>query len=147
MCSSDLIEALLVGGVDLLDISAHHHDGLKKAFVVSLEIRESAITEIANVVLPVAAVVEKSGTFINWEGRPRSFDAALSESLTRSDLRILSMLADEMGTPINLPTVAAAAKELSAIGAWDARPEFNSAPKKDLSVSNGAALQIGRAHV
>ena len=134
------IEALLVGGVDPLDISAHHHDGLKKAFVVSLEIRESAITELANVVLPVAAVVEKSGTFINWEGRPRSFEAALSESLTRSDLRILSMLADEMGTPINLPTVAAAAKELSAIGAWDARAEFNSVPKKDLSASNGAAL-------
>ena len=134
------IEALLVGGVDPLDISAHHHDGLKKAFVVSLEIRESAITEIANVVLPVAAVVEKSGTFINWEGRPRSFEAALSESLTRSDLRILSMLADEMGTPINLPTVAAAAKELSAIGAWDARAEFNSVPKKDLSAANGAAL-------
>ena len=134
------IEALLVGGVDPLDISAHHHDGLKKAFVVSLEIRESAITDIANVVLPVAAVVEKSGTFINWEGRPRSFEAALSESLTRSDLRILSMLADEMGTPINLPTVAAAAKELSAIGAWDARAEFNSVPRKDLSASNGAAL-------
>ncbi|MEY4163988.1 MAG: hypothetical protein RLZZ79_940, partial [Actinomycetota bacterium] len=56
------IEALLIGGVDPLDISAHHHDGLKKAFVVSLEIRHSAITEIANVVLPVAAVVEKSGT-------------------------------------------------------------------------------------
>ena len=134
------IEALLVGGVDPLDISAHHHDGLKKAFVVSLEIRESAITEIANVVLPVAAVVEKSGTFINWEGRPRSFEAALSESLTRSDLRILSMLADEMGTPINLPTVSAAAKELSAIGAWDARAEFNSVPRKDLSAANGAAL-------
>ena len=134
------IEALLIGGVDPLDISAHHHDGLKKAFVVSLEIRESAITDIANVVLPVAAVVEKSGTFINWEGRPRSFEAALSESLTRSDLRILSMLADEMGTPINLPTVAAAAKELSAIGAWDARAEFNSAPKKDLSAANGAAV-------
>ena len=134
------IEALLVGGVDPLDISAHHHDGLKKAFVVSLEIRESAITDTANVVLPVAAVVEKSGTFINWEGRPRSFEAALSESLTRSDLRILSMLADEMGTPINLPTVAAAAKELSAIGAWDARAEFNSVPKMDLSAANGAAL-------
>ena len=27
------IEALLIGGVDPLDISAHHHDGLKKAFV------------------------------------------------------------------------------------------------------------------
>ncbi|MFM7624496.1 MAG: molybdopterin-dependent oxidoreductase, partial [Actinomycetota bacterium] len=73
------IESLLIGGVDPLDISAHLHDGLKKAFVVSLEIRKSAITDIANVVLPVAAVVEKSGTFVNWEGRCRSFDIAIQD--------------------------------------------------------------------
>ena len=90
------IEALLVGGVDPLDISAQHHDGLEKAFVVSLEIRRSAITEIANVVLPVAAVAEKTGSFMSWEGRARSFETAISDSLQRSDLRVLSMLADQM---------------------------------------------------
>ncbi len=120
------IEALLVGGVDPLDISAHHHDGLEKAFVVSLEIRHSAITELANVVLPVAAVVEKSGTFVNWEGRARSFDTAIADSLTRSDVRILSMLADQMGTPINLPTVTAAREEFNSLGSWESRVDFNS---------------------
>jgi NADH-quinone oxidoreductase subunit G len=118
------IEALLVGGVDPLDISAHHHDGLAKAFVVSLEIRHSAITEIANVVLPVAAVVEKSGSFVNWEGRSRSFDTAIADSLTRSDVRILSMLADQMGTPINLPTVTAAREEFNSLGSWESRASF-----------------------
>jgi NADH-quinone oxidoreductase subunit G len=118
------IEALLVGGVDPLDISAHHHDGLAKAFVVSLEIRHSAITEIANVVLPVAAVVEKSGSFVNWEGRSRSFDTAIADSLTRSDVRILSMLADQMGTPINLPTVTAAREEFNSLGSWESRANF-----------------------
>ena len=134
------IEALLVGGVDPLDISAHHHDGLKKAFVVSLEIRKSAITEIANVVLPVAAVVEKSGSFMNWEGRSRSFETAIPESLTRSDVRILSMLADEMGTPINLPSVASAAQEFSALGSWDSRADFVPVAPKNLSASNNEAL-------
>jgi len=134
------IEALLVGGVDPLDISAHHHDGLKKAFVVSLEIRKSAITEIANVVLPVAAIVEKSGSFMNWEGRSRSFETAIPESLTRSDVRILSMLADEMGTPINLPSVVSAAQEFSALGSWDSRADFVPVAPKSLSASNNEAL-------
>ncbi len=133
------IEAVLVGGVDPLDISAHLHDGLVKAFVVSLEIRKSAITEIANVVLPVAAVVEKSGSFVNWEGRARSFEAAI-DSLNRSDLRILSMLADEMGTPIKLPTVAAAAKEFSSIGNWEQSPSFTPVSSGKVSASGDEAL-------
>lgn len=134
------IEALLVGGVDPLDISAHHHDGLEKAFVVSLEIRRSAITDIANVVLPVAAVVEKSGTFVNWEGRARSFETAIQDSLTRSDVRILSMLADQMGTPINLPTVTAAREEFNSLGAWETRAGFTPVSATSASASNDQAL-------
>lgn len=122
------IGALVVGGVDPLDgdnipaaLSA-----LDKAFVVSLEIAPSAVTERANVVLPVAAVTEKSGSFLNWEGRPRAFDEAVSDSLNRSDLRILSMIAEEMGVSINLGTVTAAIKEIATIGNWDgARVAFN----------------------
>jgi NADH-quinone oxidoreductase subunit G len=134
------IEALLVGGVDPLDISAHHHDGLAKAFVVSLEIRHSAITEIANVVLPVAAVVEKSGTFVNWEGRARSFETAIEDSLTRSDVRILSMLADQMGTPINLPTVTAAREEFNSLGNWEARASFTPVAANSVSAPSDKAL-------
>jgi len=134
------IEALLVGGVDPLDISTHHHDGLAKAFVVSLEIRHSAITEIANVVLPVAAVVEKSGTFVNWEGRGRSFETAIEDSLTRSDVRILSMLADQMGTPINLPTVTAAREEFNSLGNWESRSTFTPVAATSVGVSSGTAL-------
>ena len=134
------IEALLVGGVDPFDISAHHHDGLAKAFVVSLEIRHSAITEIANVVLPVAAVVEKSGTFVNWEGRGRSFETAIEDSLTRSDVRILSMLADQMGTPINLPTVGAAREEFNSLGNWESRSTFTPVAATSVGVSSGTAL-------
>jgi NADH-quinone oxidoreductase subunit G len=73
----------------------------------------------ADVVLPVAAITEKSGSFLNWEGRARSFDSAVHDSLNRSDLRILSMIAQEMGTPLNLGTVTAAAKEIASLGAWD----------------------------
>jgi NADH-quinone oxidoreductase subunit G len=122
------IGALIVGGVDPLDgdNSQATLAALDKAFVVSLEIAPSAVTERANVVLPVAAITEKSGSFLNWEGRPRSFDAAVSDSLNRSDLRILSMIAEEMGISLNLGTVTAAIKEIAAIGKWDgARVSLN----------------------
>ena len=115
------IGALVVGGVDPLDgeNSQSALAALEKAFVVSLEIASSAVTQHADVVLPVAAVTEKSGSFLNWEGRPRLFDAAVQDSLNRSDLRILSMIAEEMGTSINLGTVTAAIKEIASLGKWE----------------------------
>ena len=127
------IDALLIGGVDPFDISDDAIEGLRKAFVVSLEIRKSSMTEVADVILPVAAVIEKSGSFVDWQGSARSFDAAVTDSLQRSDLRILSMLADEMGKPINLPTVAKAANELASLKDWDgARAPFAPLPSISL---------------
>ena len=121
------LDSVVVGGVDAYDLlnSRKALEVLKKSFVVSLEIAESSVTEVADVVLPVAAVTEKSGSFLNWEGRPRSFDAAVSESLNRSDVRILSALADAMGESIMLGTVSAAAREIAQLGKWDgARAPF-----------------------
>ena len=124
------LDALVIAGVDPLDISAAALSQLLNTFVVSFELSHSAVTAVADVVLPVAAVTEKSGTFLDWEGRPRSFEKAIEDSLTRSDVRILSMLADEMGTPINLPSVTAAARELAALGKWDgARESFHPVPE------------------
>jgi len=132
------ITSLLVGGVDPFD-GANADTALAalaKSFVVSLEMRPSAVTEHANVVLPVAAVPEKSGTFINWEGRGRSFDIAIEDTLQRSDVRILSILADEIGRPINISTVANAANEFASIGHWDgARAEFG-------GVSNTSTITV-----
>lgn len=121
------LDAVVVGGVDAHDMlhSRTMLNVLKKTFVVSLEIAESTITEVADVVLPVAAVTEKSGSFLNWEGRARAFDAAVADSLNRSDVRILSALADAMGESIMLGTVSAAAREIAQLGKWDgARASF-----------------------
>ena len=126
--NSGEIGALLVGGVDPLDgdNSQAALAALEKAFVVSLEIAPSAVTQRADVVLPVAAITEKSGSFLNWEGRPRSFDEAVQDSHNRSDLRILSMIAQEMGASVNLATVTAAIKEIASLGKWDgARAAMN----------------------
>jgi NADH-quinone oxidoreductase subunit G len=119
--STKQLDAVVVGGVDVHDLPAGRRtlDALKGSFVVSLEIAPSAITEVADVVLPVAAITEKSGSFLNWEGRARAFDEAVADSHNRSDVRILSMIADAMGESIMLGTVTAAAREFNQLGKWD----------------------------
>ena len=119
--NADQIHALVVGGVDPHDAGSNAAaiKALKSAFVVSLEIRPSEVTKIADVVLPVAAVPEKSGTFMNWEGRSRSFEVAVPDSLNRSDVRILSMIADALSRSMGISSVKSAAKELASFGEWD----------------------------
>ncbi|MDT5008884.1 MAG: NADH-quinone oxidoreductase subunit [Mycobacterium sp.] len=119
--------ALLIGGVDLADLPdpAMAAAALDDApFVVSLEIRRSSVTERADVVFPVAPVVEKAGTFVNWEGRHRPFEPSLPNAGSFTDSRVLTMIADEMGVDLGLTHAASARAEMAAIGAWDGvRPE------------------------
>ncbi|MFI9744606.1 NADH-quinone oxidoreductase subunit G [Streptomyces sp. NPDC052494] len=117
--------ALLVGGVEVADLPdpARAREALDAAFVVSLELRPGEVTDRADVVLPVAAVAEKSGTFLNWEGRARLFEAALKpEQMTRtlspSDARVLHMLADAMDAHLALPDLRSARREIDRLGRW-----------------------------
>ncbi|SEG30052.1 NADH dehydrogenase subunit G [Thermomonospora echinospora] len=112
--------ALLIGGVDPYDLAdpAGALAAIEATpFVVSLEQRASAVTDRADVVLPVAAVAEKAGTFVNWEGRGRAFDVALRVPGRLSDLRVLDTLAGEMDVHLALPGPEAARRELAALGA------------------------------
>jgi NADH-quinone oxidoreductase subunit G len=115
------LDALVVAGVDPADLpgTAAALDALEAtSFVVSLELRASAVTDRADVVLPVAAVAEKEGTFVNWEGRGGSFPAALGVPGIRSDLHALGAIANEMDVHLGLPDAAAARRELAALGTW-----------------------------
>jgi NADH-quinone oxidoreductase subunit G len=92
--------------------------------VVSLELRASPVTDRADVVFPVAAVAEKAGTFVNWEGRGGFFAEALKIPDVRTDLYVLGAIADQMDVHLGLPDAAAARAELSALGSWHGtRPE------------------------
>ena len=86
-------------------------------FLVSLELRRSPVTDRADVVLPVAAVVEKAGTFLDWEGRARPFERVLERVGGMTDGRVLHVLADELDRPLGLPDVDAARAEIARIGA------------------------------
>ncbi|MGE5694867.1 MAG: NADH-quinone oxidoreductase subunit G [Candidatus Sericytochromatia bacterium] len=126
LAGADVFGALVIGGVELADLAdpVGAAAALDAApFVVSLEIRHSAVTERADVVFPVAPVVEKGGTFVNWEGRQRPFEPALRNTGAFADMRVLNMIADEMGADLGLPHAAAARDELAALGVWaGARP-------------------------
>lgn len=119
--------ALLVASVEVADLPdpARAREALSEVgFLVSLELRPSEVTEHADVVLPVAAVAEKPGTFLNWEGRARMFDAALkpdhmTRTLAPTDARVLHMLADAGDVHLGLPDLASARRELDRLGGWD----------------------------
>jgi NADH-quinone oxidoreductase subunit G len=115
------LDALVVAGVDPADLPdpAAALGALEAArFVVSLELRTSPVTDRADVVLPVAAAAEKAGTFVNWEGRGGSFGEAVPVPGARSDFQVLGAIADEMDVHLGLPDVAAARRELVALGTW-----------------------------
>lgn len=119
--------ALVVAGVEVADLPdpAGALAALDAVgFLVSLELRPSEVTDRADVVFPVAAVPEKPGTFLNWEGRARLFEAALKpEQMTRqlapSDARVLHMLADTLDVHFALPDLRSVRAELDRLGGWE----------------------------
>ena len=138
--NDESLDAVLIGGVDPMDISADALNQLLNTFVVSLEISNTAVTAIADVVLPVAAVVEKSGSYLDWRGIARAFEKGIDDVDLRSDVRILSILADEMGTPINLPTVTATTREIESLGTWDgAQSTFS---KRAIAAASSAGFTL-----
>ena len=122
-----LLSALVVAGVEVADLPdpARAREALDNVgFLVSLELRPSEVTERADVVLPVAAVAEKPGSFLDWEGRVRSFEAALKpDQMTRrlppADARVLHMLADAMDVHLGLPDLRTVRAEIDRLGPWN----------------------------
>jgi NADH-quinone oxidoreductase subunit G len=116
------LEALVVAGVDPNDFGDPQGvlEGLEAiGFMVSLETRASMVTERADVVFPVSLMHERSGTFMNWEGRRRPFDIVLEQPNDMSDLRVLAALADGLGTDLGFRTAAQARAELEELGTWE----------------------------
>jgi NADH-quinone oxidoreductase subunit G len=120
--ASGELGGLVVGGVspdDTADPAATRAAVEAAGFVVSLELRANEVTRAADVVFPVAPVVEKSGTFLTWEGRPRPFDKVLRDSHALPDLRVLAGVAEELGHDLGFRTVEQARAELAEVGGWD----------------------------
>jgi len=116
------LEGLLVAGVELRDLSdpALAEQALATAdFVVSLEVRASEVSPHADVVLPVAPVTEKAGSFVDWEGRVRPFRQVLQEPGSLPEVRILAGIAEEMGVRFGIRTTDQARAEMESFGPWE----------------------------
>ncbi|HEV8560331.1 MAG TPA: NADH-quinone oxidoreductase subunit G [Actinophytocola sp.] len=133
------LDGLLIGGVDPNDLPDPELAGraLSRAgFVVSLELRPTAATAHADVVLPVAPAAEKSGSYVNWEGRRREFAVTLERTGALSDCRVLDTLAVEMDVDLFTQTPQAAAADLaklpavSRVAATPSTPAAQPAPPK-----------------
>ena len=142
-CSGE-VDALVIGGVDPADL-AHHRveEALAKTFVVSLEVRQSAVTAVADVVLPVAPHAEKSGSFVNWEGRSRRFEMAV-DTVSMSDHRVLDMVADELGAFLETRTEQQIHAQLAQLGTWRGeRAPAAAAPALEPAVAPAAGPDQG----
>ncbi len=139
------LAGLLIGGVEISDLpdpAAALAAVASAGFVVSLEIRVSAVTELADVVFPVAAAAEKSGAYVNWEGRVRPFPAALPQAGMLDEARILDTLGVEMDVDLYTQTPAAAAAEMARLGVWS---ELGGRPGDGPGIVRRIAGAIGRA--
>ena len=122
LASAGSLAALVVAGVEIDDLPdpAAALAALEAApFVVSFEVRNSQVIEHADVVFPVVPPAEKDGTFVNWEGRERSFPVVLPVPAAMPDVRALAALAQEMDRSLGFATPAGAKKEYDELGRWD----------------------------
>ncbi len=136
------LKAFLVAGVDPYDMpeadSALH--ALRKSFVVHISTRANAVTDVADVVFPACLIEEQAGHFLNWEQRIRPV-ALVNEGTKHpmSDLRILSALADAMGSDLGFRTSAAAWADFQELGPWEG--ERVAVPREfDAGVTQGGVV-------
>ena len=149
------LAGLLIGGVEVSDLPDQDlvRQALDRAFVVSLELRDSIATAAADVVLPVAPVAEKSGAFLNWEGRVVPFTVALATP-AMGDHRVLDLLAAELDVFLGTQSVDGVRAELSRLRPWtgrklatptaDSRPVPSLAPGQAVLATWHQLLDAGR---
>ena len=91
-------------------------------------------------------MAEKAGTFVNWEGRGGSFEAALRVPGVRTDLHVLGAIADQMDVHLGLPD-AAAARARARRARRLARHRGAAAPQAAWRPRRPAARQAGSRRV
>jgi NADH-quinone oxidoreductase subunit G len=120
---------LVVAGVDpgdLTDPQLAEQALDNVGFLVSLELRSSAVTQRADVILPVAPAAEKAGTYMDWEGRLRSFEKVLPTT-AMTDGRVLEAIAALMDFALATGDVLTIRRELGSMPASQAaRPSVPS---------------------
>jgi NADH-quinone oxidoreductase subunit G len=148
------VDAMLGGGVDLLWLlGADAFDPSRIAaatFVVYQGHHGDAGAQRADVILPGAAYTEKSGTYVNTEGRAqRGFMAVYPPGDAREDWTILRAFSSVMGKTLPYDTIAAVRTRLEQVNPVFGRigflPRFgcsdHTGPTGDPTVLSDAPLE------
>jgi len=116
------LKALVTAGFECRDLGDPDAAAaaLTQAFVVSFEQRRSDVTELADVVFPVALLEEQDGTLINWEHRYRPVNQVNRNRAANAmtDVRALAALADALGFELGFRTPAQARAAFDEIADW-----------------------------
>lgn len=107
-------------------------------FVVVQDVQSTQLLNHADLVLPAATFVERSGTLTDWEGRRQRVNAAVDPpGAARADYAILAECARVLGSPIGCRTLDDVTAELD--------PLLDSAP--DIATAGSASgAPAGRAN-
>ena len=144
------LTGLLIAGVDPFDLA--DPAGAEAAlyatpFIVSIEQRHTAVTRRAQVVLPIATVQEKGGAYLNWEGRLRTFDAAVESSLL-SDFEVLQAVAEAMGVDLGFESLRSVRGELAGVPTPEGRmPAPLVSAAEPVQVSDGEVVLATWRHL
>ena len=116
---SGAVDTLFLLGADEVDLT-----GLGEAFVVYQGHHGDTGAARADVILPGAAYTEKSGTWVNLEGRvQRSERATFPPGEAREDWTVLRALSDALGCPLPYNSLSALRQRLgdanSVFRTWD----------------------------
>jgi NADH-quinone oxidoreductase subunit G len=114
------LEALWLVGADVLadvpDPSLALRALEAAPFVVLQDVQSTQLLRHADLVLPAAAFVERSGTLTDWEGRRQDVAAAVDPpGAARADYAILAECARFLGTPIGCRTLSDTKAELDML--------------------------------
>ena len=137
------LEVVLLAGADEIDTQA-----LGPAFVVYMGSHGDAGAHRADVVLPGAAYTEKSGTYVNTEGRPQlAMRAAFPPGEAREDWAIIKALSDELGASLpwtTLEGLRAAMYEIAPqLAAIDKVAKADADALSELAAGEGACDKAG----
>ncbi|HKD98818.1 MAG TPA: NADH-quinone oxidoreductase subunit G [Micromonosporaceae bacterium] len=147
--ASGRLGGLVVGGVDPGDLADPHlaDDALDRVdFLVSLEVRMSAVARRADVVFPVAPVAEKAGTFVDWEGRTRTFERVLTTG-AMGDARVLDALAREFDIDLGCADPAHIRREIGRTPVTQApRPAAPAASASSAPTTTGNQAVLATWH-
>jgi NADH-quinone oxidoreductase subunit G len=77
--------------------------------------------------------------FVNWEGRPRPFDAVFTNPNALPDARVLAGIAEELGRPLGFRTTDQARHLMVEMGPWDGeRASLPEAPETTAHDDDGS---------